>query len=111
VQIADFGTNYSGIGWITLVLPLVLLIIVIAWWRVSWSHGSSEAVDTFVESAPGTAATPTKRETTTTGGGDVAPVLVPIVPAAVLLPLGLAIAVAFAVVVLWWWQRARRVPS
>jgi hypothetical protein len=110
VQIADFGTNYGGVGWLTLLVPLGLLIIVIVWWRVSWSRGSSEAVETFVESAPGTAATPTTRETTI-GGGDAAPLIVPIVPAAVLLPLGLAIGVALAVVILWWWQRTRRATS
>jgi hypothetical protein len=91
-------------------VPLGLLIIVIAWWRVSWSRGSSEAVETYVESAPGTAATPTTRESTTSAG-DAAPVIAPIVPAAVLLPLGLAIAVALAVVALWWWQRTRGTPG
>jgi hypothetical protein len=110
VQIADFGTNYGGVGWLTLLVPLGLLIIVVAWWRLSWSRGSSEAVETFVESAPGTAATPTTRESTTRPG-DAAPVIVPIVPAAVLLPLGFAIAVALAVVALWWWQRTRDAPS
>jgi hypothetical protein len=107
VQIADFGTDYTGIGWLTLVLPLALLIAVIIWWRITWRRGSATAVETFVDAAPGVAAKPT----TTTKGQDVAPAVVPLLPAATLLPLWLALAVTLAVIVLWWWQKTRRAPS
>jgi threonine/homoserine/homoserine lactone efflux protein len=34
VQFADAGTNDTGAGWMTLVLPLALLAVVFAfWWR------------------------------------------------------------------------------
>jgi uncharacterized membrane protein len=36
VQIADFGTNYTGIGWLTLVVPLGLLFAVVAWWHATY---------------------------------------------------------------------------
>lgn len=107
MQIADFGTNYTGIGWLTLVVPVGLLIAVIFWWRITWRRGSAAAVDTFVDAAPGVSAKPT----TTTEGQDLAPALVPLLPAASLLSIWVLVAVALAVVVLWWWQTTRRAPS
>ncbi|MGD0196343.1 MAG: hypothetical protein ABSC56_00355 [Solirubrobacteraceae bacterium] len=31
-MIADFGTNYTGIGWLTVVVPLGFLVIVVGLW-------------------------------------------------------------------------------
>jgi MFS superfamily sulfate permease-like transporter len=107
VPIADFGTNYTGIGWLTLVLPLLLLLIVIVWWRVSWGRGSTRQADVAqaTEAAPGTT-TPAGRKKPS--AGDAAPAVVPLLPAAKLLPLGVAVAVAVAIVVLWLWHTTRR---
>ncbi|MGD0981227.1 MAG: hypothetical protein ABR946_07070 [Solirubrobacteraceae bacterium] len=39
LQVADFGTDYTGIGWLTLVLPLALLFTVVAWWHLTYRRG------------------------------------------------------------------------
>lgn len=103
MQIADFGTNYSGIGWLTLVVPLGLLIIVIASWRTAWGRGSASQADELFDASGGS---PAANKPT-----DVAPVLVPLLPAAKLLPIGFALALTVAVVVLWWWHTTRRASS
>jgi len=37
--IADFGTNYTGIGWLTLVVPVGFLGIVVALWVRAFKRG------------------------------------------------------------------------
>jgi|GEM_PF-5863045 uncharacterized membrane protein YhaH (DUF805 family) len=39
LQLADFGTDYTGIGWLTLVFPLALLFTVVAWWNLTYRRG------------------------------------------------------------------------
>jgi cbb3-type cytochrome oxidase subunit 3 len=39
LQLADFGTDYTGIGWLTLALPLALLFMVVAWWNLTYRRG------------------------------------------------------------------------
>jgi hypothetical protein len=102
--IADFGTNYSGIGWLTLVLPLLLLIIVVAWWRLAWHRSSTDSAEIAETPAAQTSGDPGPGP----GVRDIAPAVVPLVPGAVLLPLGFAIALTVAVIAFWWWHAMRR---
>jgi len=102
VPFADFGTDYGGIGWLTLVLPLFLLALVIVWWRISWGRGSAAPPD--VTQQGGGQAGARKKPS----AGDASPALVPLLPAARLLPLALVLVVALAVAVLWWWHATRR---
>ncbi len=44
VQIADFGTDYTGIGWLTLIGPLVVLALIVVWWRSAWRRGAGESI-------------------------------------------------------------------
>jgi hypothetical protein len=103
VQIADFGTNYTGIGWITLVLPIGLLILVVIWWRTAWGRGSADQADEFFEASGGSPAA--------NKPSDAAPAVVPLLPAATLLPLWLALAAAVVVAALWWRHMTRRAES
>jgi hypothetical protein len=34
--LADFGTDYTDVGWLTIVLPLVVLALVIGWWNLMY---------------------------------------------------------------------------
>jgi hypothetical protein len=112
MPIADFGTNYTGIGWLTLVLPLALLIIVVVWWRIAWSKGSANAPDVPHQAGglPSTATPPQSGAVNKPTSGDAA-AFVPLLPLSRVLPLGIALAISAAIVVAWWWYTTRRAPS
>jgi hypothetical protein len=92
LPIADFGTNYSGIGWITIVIPLVVLALVVAWWHLTWRRGRRSGDEQ--PAAPVVAKSKGKKSASHA--------VVPLLPAARLLPVGFAVALTLVVLVLWW---------
>jgi VIT1/CCC1 family predicted Fe2+/Mn2+ transporter len=91
--LADFGANYTGIGWLTLVLPIGFLAIVIALlYRAYKRDGGAPAA-----------------EGNETGGFSDSAAFLPLLPV-FMLPLELALALTAVVVVLWWHttRRAQR---
>jgi hypothetical protein len=104
VSIADFGTDYTGIGWLTVVLPLALLAGIVVWWRLSWRRGGSPE-------APEQPAPAAKAGAKAGGKKSATQAVVPILPAFRVLPVGVAIALTLAVVVLWLWHGTRRAQS
>lgn len=90
-QIADFGADYTGIGWFTVVLPLALVAIVVALWARAYKRDGGAPSDTPVASGR------SEEGSRTTDSA----VLLPLVPA-LMLPLALALALTVVVAVLWW---------
>ena len=103
MTLADFGTDYTGIGWITLVLPIALLVpdhrLVAP--RVA-TRPDSERSGAGVPTAP--AASGKKQR----GGGKSSHALLPVLPAFRMLPLGVAIALTLTAVAVWVWHATRR---
>jgi hypothetical protein len=89
-QFADFGADYTGIGWLTVVLPLALLAFVVALWFRAYRRDGGEPSDTPVASGNSEGSSRTDSA-----------MLLPLLPA-FMLPLALALALTVVVAVLWW---------
>jgi hypothetical protein len=100
VQIADFGTDYTGIGWLTVVLPLAVLALIVAWWHFVYRRGRRHDPEQ-----------PAARVTNATEKKSASHAVVPLLPAFRLFSLEVAIALTLAVIVLWVWHATRRAQS
>ena len=90
--LADFGANYTGIGWLTVALPLGFLAIVVTLLYLAYKRDGG---------AP--AAAPNADQGR--GASDSA-VILPLLPV-FMLPLALALALTAVVLVLWWHSTRR----
>jgi heme/copper-type cytochrome/quinol oxidase subunit 2 len=105
LPLADFGSDTTAAGWMTVVLPLVVLAVVFAlWYRALRARARSGAGDDATPQPPSPRSDPPALQA-------VAPVLpAAVLPVSLVLALVLALALA-AVVAAAWWRRTRHMRA
>ena len=103
LPLADFGSDTTAAGWMTVVLPLFVLAVVFAfWYRALRAGARAGAGDDATPQPPLPRNDPPALQ-----------VVAPVLPAA-LLPVSLALALGLAlgaVVAVVWWRRTRRMRA